>query len=89
MLEVEEAFERILAHFEPLDAVELPVLDCLGLILAEDIDRFIADAPPGWRVHRLSGDRAGTWSVSLTGNWRITFHEADGYIDRLNLEDYL
>ncbi len=58
------------------------------LILAEDIDRFIADAPPGWRVHRLSGDRAGTWSVSLTGNWRITFHEADGYIDRLNLEDY-
>lgn len=58
------------------------------LILAEDIDEFIADAPPGWRVHRLFGDREGTWSVSVTGNWRITFQEADGYIDRLNLEDY-
>lgn len=58
------------------------------LILAEDIDEFIADAPPGWRVHRLTGDRDGTWSVSLTGNWRITFHEVDGYIDRLSLEDY-
>ena len=58
------------------------------LILAENIDQFIADAPPGWRVHRLSGDRDGTWSVSVTGNWRITFHEVAGYIDRLNLEDY-
>jgi len=45
MLEVEEAFERILAHFEPLDAVELPVLDCLGLILAEDITSPL-DLPP-------------------------------------------
>ena len=26
------------------------------LILAGDISEFIADAPPGWRVHRLTGD---------------------------------
>ena len=37
MLEVEEAFERIMAHFAPLDSVELPVLECLGMVLAEDI----------------------------------------------------
>ncbi|MDE2785314.1 MAG: molybdopterin molybdotransferase MoeA [Chloroflexota bacterium] len=37
MLEVEQAFERIIAHFSPLDAVELPVLECLGLALAEDV----------------------------------------------------
>ena len=58
------------------------------LILAEHIDRFIADAPSGWRVHRLSGERQNEWSVSVSGNWRITFEEKDGYIDRLNLEDY-
>lgn len=58
------------------------------LVLAEDIDEFIADAPRGWRVHRLSGDRQNEWSVSVSGNWRITFEEEDGYIDRLNLEDY-
>ena len=58
------------------------------LILADDIEEFIADAPPGWRVHRLTGDRHSVWSVSVTGNWRITFHESDGYIDYLNLEDY-
>ena len=59
-----------------------------ALILAEKIDSFIADAPAGWRVHRLSGHRQHEWSVSVTGNWRITFLEEDSYVDRLNLEDY-
>ena len=58
------------------------------LILAEELDSFIADAPPGWRVHRLLGDRQGEWSVSVSGNWRITFEEDHSYVDRLNLEDY-
>ena len=56
------------------------------LTLAEHIDEFLAAAPPGWRVHRLSGDRR-EWSVSVSGNWRITFEVTDDYIDRLNLED--
>ena len=30
----------------------------------------------------------GEWSVSVSGNWRITFEEAAGTVDRLNLEDY-
>ena len=38
------------------------------LLLAEDIDDFIANAPGGWRVHRLSGDRRREWSVSVSGN---------------------
>ena len=59
-----------------------------ALILAQEPDRFVADAPRGWRVHRLSGDRRSEWSVSVSGNWRITFEEEDGGIDRLNLEDY-
>ena len=58
------------------------------MILSEDMDGFIADAPPGWRVHRLSGDRGLEWSVSVSGNWRITFEEDEGHIYRLNLEDY-
>ncbi|MCE2488074.1 MAG: type II toxin-antitoxin system RelE/ParE family toxin [Desulfurellaceae bacterium] len=59
-----------------------------ALILAEDLDSFIADAPRGWRVHRLSGDRQDEWSVSVAGNWRITFEAEGGYVVRLNLEDY-
>ena len=58
------------------------------LILAEDMDGFLAGAAPGWRVHQLSGNRQGEWSVSASGNWRITFEEQDGRLDHLNLEDY-
>ena len=28
---------------------------------------------PGWRLHRLSGDRAGFYAVSVSGNWRLIF----------------
>lgn len=59
-----------------------------ALILAETLDSFIADAPPGWRIHRLTGDRRDEWSVSVTRNWRITFTEEDGQVDQINLEDY-
>ena len=45
MLEVEQAFERIMSHFEPLGAVELPVLETLGMALAEDITSPL-DLPP-------------------------------------------
>ncbi len=58
------------------------------LVLAEDMKMLRASAPPGWRVHRLSGDRKGIWSISTSGNWRITFEEEDGYVDVLDLEDY-
>ena len=58
------------------------------LILAEDILDFMASVPPGWRVHQLRGDRKDTWSVSVSGNWRLTFDEQDGRLSRLDLEDY-
>jgi proteic killer suppression protein len=43
---------------------------------------------PGWRVHQLVGDRSGTWSFSVSGNWRITFELEEGEIVNLDLEDY-
>ena len=59
-----------------------------ALALAETTEGFIREAPPGWRVHRLSGGRRNEWSVSVSGNWRIMFEERNGAIERLNLEDY-
>jgi toxin HigB-1 len=44
--------------------------------------------PPGWRIHQLSGDRRGTWSISVSGNWRITFTVEGNEIADLDLEDY-
>lgn len=28
---------------------------------------------PGYKLHGLTGNMAGTWSVSVSGNWRVTF----------------
>lgn len=37
MISVEEALERILTYFKPLEAEERPILDALGQVLAEDV----------------------------------------------------
>lgn len=57
-----------------------------ALVAAENIDGV--RGPPGWRIHQLTGDRAGTWSISASGNWRITFTIEEGAITNLDLEDY-
>ena len=43
-----------------------------------------------WRAHQLSGDRKGTWSLTVTRNWRITFgtDETGPAIIDLDYEDY-
>ncbi|MFN3974781.1 MAG: gephyrin-like molybdotransferase Glp [Dehalococcoidia bacterium] len=45
MLSVEEAQERILAHFAPLSLHEIPITDALGLALGEDVLSPV-DVPP-------------------------------------------
>ena len=59
-----------------------------SILLAEDMDEFIASVPRGWRVHQLSGNRGGVWSVSVSRNWRITFEVQRGEVTGLDLEDY-
>jgi proteic killer suppression protein len=43
-----------------------------------------------WKAHILTGDRKGTWSLSVTRNRRLTFRidTAEREICDLNLEDY-
>ena len=43
-----------------------------------------------WKAHTLTGDRRGTWSLSVTRNRRLTFRidTAEREICDLNLEDY-
>ena len=45
MLSVEEAYQRIIACFSPLETEEKPVQDCLGQVLATDITSPL-DLPP-------------------------------------------
>jgi proteic killer suppression protein len=43
---------------------------------------------PGWRLHPLKGDRAGEWSVWVTGNYRLTFRPDGEDVRDIDLEDY-
>ena len=54
-----------------------------------DAAKTIADINlPGFRLHELKGRRAGTWSIRVTGNRRLTFKFRDGHAYDLELEDY-
>ena len=43
-----------------------------------------------WKVHTLTGDRKGTWSLSVTRDRRLTFRidATENEICDVNLEDY-
>jgi toxin HigB-1 len=43
---------------------------------------------PGNRLHELKGERKGTWSVTVSGNWRLTFTFRDRDAYDVDLEDY-
>lgn len=47
-------------------------------------------ALPSWKVHTLTGDRKGTWSLSVTANRRLTFRidTNEHEIYNVDLEDY-
>ena len=60
--------------------IRLDVID--AAISIRDIDL------PGFRLHELKGERSGTWSVTVSGNWRITFRFEGGEALDVDLEDY-
>ncbi len=45
-------------------------------------------ARPSWRLHGLSGDRAGFHAVTVQANWRMTFRFVGGDVELLDYLDY-
>jgi proteic killer suppression protein len=43
---------------------------------------------PGYRLHPLKGKRSNLWSITVNGNWRITFEFDNGNVYIVNYEDY-
>jgi len=62
--------------------------------LERQLDRLEAAAVPedmnlpGYRFHRLKGERRQTYSVTVSGNWRLTFRFEGADALDVNLEDY-
>ncbi len=60
--------------------MQLAALDTAQTI--EDVDI------PGFRLHPLKGEPRGRWSITVNGNWRVTFEFTDGNAYVLDYEDY-
>ncbi len=43
---------------------------------------------PGYRLHPLTGDKKGFWSIKVTGNYRIIFGFDGEAFTKLDLIDY-
>lgn len=43
---------------------------------------------PGWKLHPLKGGCKGEYSITVTGNWRLTFTVEGNVVTDLNFEDY-
>jgi toxin HigB-1 len=43
---------------------------------------------PGLDLHELKGARRGTWTVKVSGSWRVTFRFAGKDADQVDYEDY-
>jgi toxin HigB-1 len=53
--------------------------------LLEQLGRF-----PGWKLHPLKADLKGSWSLTVTGNWRLIFRydERSNTVSEIDLIDY-
>jgi proteic killer suppression protein len=70
----------------------------IGAVLRDRIENVLAvlDAAsepadlnlPGYRLHALKGQMKGLWSVTISGNWRITFRMVEGNVFDIDLIDY-
>ena len=45
-------------------------------------------ALPGLDLHPLKGKRKGTWAVSVSGNWRVTFKFVGKDAEAVDYENY-
>jgi proteic killer suppression protein len=57
-----------------------------ALEFADDLSQIAT--MPGWKLHPLKGERKGTYSIAVTGNWRITFRQEGTDITDVKFEDY-
>jgi proteic killer suppression protein len=70
----------------PQDRVRKPKQILVAIACAEALEEL--DSLPGCRLHQLTGARSETWSISVSGNWRLTFRVEDGQVQDVDLEDY-
>ncbi|MEY2343220.1 type II toxin-antitoxin system RelE/ParE family toxin [Acidithiobacillus sp. IBUN Pt1247-S3] len=72
------------AGIQPSHANKLRIL-LTALDAAEAPEHLSA---PGWRLHGLTGNFEGFWSVTVNGNWRLIFRFDDTHVTQVDYLDY-
>jgi proteic killer suppression protein len=84
--EARKIFERSRSRRFDLSIARIALRKLLLLDAAESLDDL--RVPPGNRLEKLSGNRAGQYSIRINGQWRICFEWSSGGADRVEIVDY-
>ena len=82
----QKVFERLRVRRWTTQLQRAALRKLLILDAAETLDDL--RRPPGNRLEKLSGDRAGEYSVRINDQWRICFRWRDGDAYEVEIADY-
>jgi proteic killer suppression protein len=84
--ETEKIFRRTFSRKLPHDIQRAALRRLTYLHAAKDINDL--RSPPSNRLEKLSGDRAGQYSIRINEQWRICFEWLDGDAFNVEIVDY-
>jgi toxin HigB-1 len=84
--ETEKVFNRSLSRRLPTD-IQRTALRKLRM-MNNAVSLTDLRIPPANRLERLSGDRAGQYSIRINDQWRISFEWQEGDAFRVEIQDY-
>ena len=84
--ETEKVFARERSRRLPPDVQKRAHKKLLLLDAAETLDDL--RVPPGNRLERLSGERAGQYSIRVNDQWRVCFRWERGNVYDVEITDY-
>ncbi len=79
-------FNRVPVRRYPADLRRLMLRKLVAVDAAEALDDL--RVPPGNRLEKLKGDRAGQHSIRINDQWRICFRWKDGNAHDVEIVDY-
>jgi len=84
--ETEKIFRGKTSNKLPKDIQRTARRKLIYLDDAEDLQDLLA--PPGNRLEKLKGDRAGQHSIRINDQWRICFTWSDNKAKKVEIVDY-
>jgi len=84
--ETKKVFDRRFSQRLPVDIQSVALRKLRMLANAHDV--IDLRSPPGNRLERLSGERAGQYSIRINDQWRVCFAWRDGDAYEVEICDY-